>query len=88
MCYSARMSLSLKKDPDGEGDEYYLVFENKTVAVGRIFQQFAATSVPGNWHWSVTFKPHWPQPTYGTAPTREAAMQAFKERWERGEGHS
>jgi hypothetical protein len=77
------MPLILKRDPAGQGYEYYLVYEGD-VAVGRIFQQFAQTGLPGRWHWSVTFQPAWEQPTYGTAATREAAMAAFKERWERG----
>jgi len=77
------MGLVLKRDPGGEGYEYYLVYEGE-VAIGRVFQRFAGTSAPADWFWGVTFKPEWEPPTYGSAETREAAMAAFKERWRRG----
>jgi hypothetical protein len=79
------MELILKRDPNADGEEFYLVHHHGGV-VGRIFNRLAGTgaSRDATWFWGLGFYPHWKQPTYGNAATREAAMVAFRARWDAG----
>jgi len=77
--------LVLKRDPNADGDEFYLV-HHAGGTVGRIFNRMAGAGASGDasWFWGISHDPRWKQPTYGSAPTREDAMKAFRTRWDAG----
>ena len=75
-------TLTLRKDPAAEMSEGYLVFDSGK-RVGRIFFAEAGAPKDAPWIWGMEFH-HLPGrngPQYGQAPTREAAMAAFKAAW-------
>jgi len=79
------MALILKRHPEAEGSERYLVyFEGR--CVGSIFDRPAGTGArdDASWFWGLEFH-EWQGckgPQYGGAANREAAMAAFKATWE------
>ncbi len=78
--------LILKRDPNSDGDEFYLVHHRGKV-VGRIFNRLAGAGASSDapWFWGVKYDPKkWSSPPYGSAATREAAMAAFRARWDAG----
>jgi len=78
--------LVLKRDPDSDGGEFYLVHHRGHV-VGRIFNRLrgAGASADATWFWGLGYdRSGWKQPTYGNAESREAAMAALRARWDAG----
>lgn len=76
-----KSAKSNRKDGHWSDDDYDVTLEGKTI--GRIYRY---TGVGENWYWGIDFfvwKNQGPQ--YGRAPTREAAMAAFREAWDRQE---
>jgi hypothetical protein len=78
------MALILKRDPYAISGDPYLVHHEGHV-VGRIFNRLASAGAAedATWFWGLSFDPQrWPSPPYGNAATREAAMAAFRARWD------
>jgi hypothetical protein len=72
--------LVLKRDPNSDGDEFYLVHHRDKV-VGRIFKRGSGASEDA-WFWGLSYRPGWNQPAYGNAETQKAAMAEFRARWD------
>ena len=77
-------SLVLKRgDPSRRRDNDYDVLEDGKV-VGRIFHLEAAAPEGRPWMWASGHNGDIKRAAHGYDPTREAAMQAFANSWERG----
>ena len=66
--------------PGADGQDDYDVISTDGLAFGRIFK---AVRFPNGmpWQWTLTYEDC--SPNHGYAPTREAAMAAFKKSWNR-----
>lgn len=70
---------------DVHGLPYYLIYSGQTV-VGRVFDRVPLAWAPPNatWAWTI-HHPHElrrTKPCHGDAPTREAALAAFRRCWD------
>lgn len=72
--------LILKRNPVGQNPEDYSVLEDGVI-VGRIFKVPIATQ-DRPWMWASGHNGDIRRPAPGYEPTREAAMAAFKKRWQ------
>jgi hypothetical protein len=70
-------------DGHWSADDYDVVLVDTGETVGRIYARTSAGMGERDWWWGLAF-PHtinaW-QPYYGLAESKEAAKQAFAERW-------
>ena len=74
-----------RKRDDGSWsvDDYDIVLVDSGETVGRIYARTSASTSQGDWWWGLAF-PHTLnacQPYYGLAESKDAAKQAFAERW-------
>ena len=76
-------ALSLKRAPIGDNQDDYDVLEDGKI-VGRIFHLEAAAPEGRPRMWACGHGGHIERAAHGYEPTREAAMQAFANSWERG----
>ena len=63
-------------------DDYDVVLVETGKTVGRIFRQTVAPGNPNEWFWGLDFfQTMGARRFYGNAESRDAAKQAFAERW-------
>jgi hypothetical protein len=79
------MVLILKRDPNADDDEFYLVHHRGKV-VGRIFNRRpgAHASSDATWFWCLAYDPRWQHPFSGDAASQKAAITTFRARWDAG----
>ena len=77
-------SLILKRPPIGSNLEDYDVLDDGVI-VGRILFISAAGPADRQWMWASGHNGELQRATYGYAPTREDAKQAFARSWRGGE---
>ena len=71
-----------RSDGSWSDDDYDVVLAETGETVGRIFRQTVATGNPNDWFWGLDFfKSEGRRPFYGYAESKDAAKQAFSERW-------
>lgn len=82
MAQEKQKPLILRKRPDAQDAESYLVYADER-SVGSIYYSAASAHVQP-WFWGLDFF-SWQGcglPQYGRADTKEAAMTAFQETWD------
>ena len=79
------MTLTLRRQPDTSADdEFWYVHDEADRVVGRVFRSVRSTHAgPESWFWGIAhpYESGSTEPHYGHAPSRGAAMAAFKKRW-------
>jgi hypothetical protein len=71
-----------RSDGSWSDDDYDVVLVETGKSVGRIFRQTVAHGNPNEWFWGLDyFQAVGKRPFYGHAESKDAAKQAFAERW-------